>query len=785
MIMKKICFCLLLVFSFLDSVFCASSKKSEIPVEEKISFFEGQSINLRPMENWGTWGRTNNSIFSKVKSENNQKIFEIKYRAKDDFSINLSDRLKINPSEKQRTYLFCSNVLLTKGSLSLCFIFRDSEENVLDWIAGEVRAEKGESYQMLYSLLTVPENVASIEPRIIGEGATQAKIMNPSLEKIKFDDAQDIIQIENEILKVTCYTKTASFDILDKRNQKKYCQSQSLLNSCIITNYENDDKSIKLTGLSLANKAYLTFTATLKGDSVEYSLNQKSFDPSLTENESPMNQNISWPQKSLSKEGDYLVIPMNEGLRIDWNEKDIYPYDLVTFGGHGICMPFYGITNDTEGNGFISIIENPDDAAIKLSAENTAEVGPVWYSQKGKFGYERKIIQTFLTGGNHVGIAKKYREYAKQKGLLLTFDEKKIQRGEKATENIDKFLGSVNIWTWQGGEYAFKLAKKIHDAGITKVLWSRKQPASTIDKINSLGFISGKYVIYQDVMNPKNYKYLQYVNNDDWIPQAYPNDIAIDKNGNLTDAWPVERKDGKGFINCASLCDMTAVNYSRADLEEDLPENNYGARFFDTTTASPFKECYSPDHPMTRTQCKEERVKLLATSSIENGLVTGSETGVDSVVPVCDYFEGMMSLGPYRVEDAGRNMDTILNEVPPQINDFQLNEKRRLPLWELVYHDACVAMWYWGDYNNKLPSVWDKRDKFNQLYAVPPMFWIHGENFFDENKDRFVQSYNASHEIIMATAGVEMVNHQYLNEGHTIQKTTFANGYEVIVDFSD
>ncbi len=34
----------------------------------------------------------------------------------------------------------------------------------------------------------------------------------------------------------------------------------------------------------------------------------------------------------------------------------------------------------------------------------------------------------------------------------------------------------------------------------------------------------------------------------------------------------------------------------------------------------------------------------------------------------------------------------------------------RLLLWELVYHDCVVAQWYWGDYNNKLPAVWDRRD---------------------------------------------------------------------------
>ena len=88
-----------------------------------------------------------------------------------------------------------------------------------------------------------------------------------------------------------------------------------------------------------------------------------------------------------------------------------------------------------------------------------------------------------------------------------------------------------------------------------------------------------------------------------------------------------------------------------------------------------------------------------------------------------------------------------------------------------------------GDYNNRFPSVWDKRDKFNKLYAVPPMFWILNEDHWKENKDRFIQSYNYSHEAILSTAGVEMTNHEYLSADRSIQKTTFSNGVEITVDF--
>ena len=84
--------------------------------------------------------------------------------------------------------------------------------------------------------------------------------------------------------------------------------------------------------------------------------------------------------------------------------------------------------------------------------------------------------------------------------------------------------------------------------------------------------------------------------------------------------------------------------------------------------------------------------------------MTGSETGHEAAVPYVHYFEGMLSLGPYRVPDAGRDMQRILDDVPEQVAKFQTGHFYRLPLWELVYHDCVVAQWYWGDYNNKLPQ---------------------------------------------------------------------------------
>jgi len=144
----------------------------------------------------------------------------------------------------------------------------------------------------------------------------------------------------------------------------------------------------------------------------------------------------------------------------------------------------------------------------------------------------------------------------------------------------------------------------------------------------------------------------------------------------------------------------------------------------------------------------------------------------------------MLSLGPYRVPDAGRNMIKALDEVPQRVARFQVGQKYRLPLWELVYHDCVVAQWYWGDYNNKLPALWDKRDLFNILYGTPPMFMFNNK-IWKENKDRFVKSYKNVCPVARAVGYAEMTDHRFLTNDKDVQQTTFANGIKITVNFGD
>ncbi len=81
-----------------------------------------------------------------------------------------------------------------------------------------------------------------------------------------------------------------------------------------------------------------------------------------------------------------------------------------------------------------------------------------------------------------------------------------------------------------------------------------------------------------------------------------------------------------------------------------------------------------------------------------------------------------------------------------------------------------------------MPSLWDRRDLFNALYGVPPMY-LFVKDFWNKNRDRFVASYKVAQPVSRMTGYVEMTDHQILTKDRSVQKTVFANGVEVIANF--
>ncbi|MGO8749116.1 MAG: glycoside hydrolase [Thermoguttaceae bacterium] len=656
------------------------------------------------------------------------------------------------------------------GSVRLSVTLRDAREEVMEWEFSGRSTQKTDGWKQLHSRFVVPPGAASMLPRLTGQGPCKVWFDDARLTRTGTIDAlrsgtvPAAATCSNANLEVTFRTSGACFNFRDLRSNRTW--RQRAVASWIVLSVAQSPGKIQALLLDPASLHKVAMDAELAPDGAELEVRLSS--------SGELADPISFPPPMISEKGSFLILPVNEGISYPVDDATLDPTWYHLYGGHGLCMPWWGTTDGKTG--VMGLVETPNDAAVRIPrVDGLLCLAPEWQAEKQQFGPPRRMRYVFFDRGGYVAMAKRYRQYAKDTGLFKTFLQKRAENAK-----VDLLIGAVNVWCWD--RRAAEICRELQSAGIQRILWSAAAAPEQIRRMNQLGVLTSRYDIYQDVMDPALFGKLRGIH-PDWTTAAWPKDIILHADGSWQHGWEIRGKDG-AWYPCGVLCDRQAVAYARERIPKELETHPYGCRFIDTTTAAPWNECYSPDHPMTRSQSRRFKMDLLEFVSRDCGLVTGSETGHDAAVPYVHYFEGMLSLGPYRVPDAGRDMQRILQDVPERLAKFQTGPYYRLPLWELVYHDCVVAQWYWGDYNNKLPKLWDRRDLLNALYGTPPMFMFDAA-LWRAQRGRFVESYRTATPVARATGYAEMLSHRWLTADHTVQESRFANGVTVTVNFGE
>ena len=696
--------------------------------------------------------------------------FELRHTGRRDWAVWGIPRITVQAGDVFR--FSCSSAALAdvpkSNDYSLSVVLRGEKGDVLAWTYASHGAKPGRPIDFSFM---VPPGGATIEPRLVGTGACGVAVRDVQIVRTRRDafGATADQSVETESLRVTVSGQTGALTVTDRRTNRTWAPEDAP-GGFVVSSVAKEAQTIRARLADPESMRAFTATFAVAADRPEVSVSLAG--------EGEMTTSLAFPAAFATKPGDRLVVPMNEGISFPADDAADLPDRLIAYGGHGICMAFFGVQEDATGAGWMGLIETPDDAGmLKVAREGSplAALGPYWDDQKKQFGYTRKFRYVFFDKGGYVAMCKRYRAYAKDVGKFMTFAEKVKERPE-----IDRLLGAPNIWCWEKDKIA--VAKELKAAGIDRFLWSAGGDEEQVKFLAAMpDVLVGRYDVYQDVYHPEQLKKLGWKSGSN--TEAWPDNIvwnSADSN-DWRHAWGVKAKDGT-WTYCAMMCDSVAPYYERRNVAQELKTKPYNTRFIDTTVAAPWQTCWNPAHPMTRSDSRHWKMELLRLLGDEFKLVVGSETGHDASVPYCDYYEGMLSLGPYRVPESGRNLQEIWTNAPPLVVKYQLGEKYRLPLWELVYHECVCAHWYWGDYNNKLPALWSKRDLFNVLYGTMGMYMFNNRQWA-ENKDRFVRSYKMTSPVARATGYSEMLEHRILTADRTVQQTRFANGRIVTVNF--
>lgn len=485
-----------------------------------------------------------------------------------------------------------------------------------------------------------------------------------------------------------------------------------------------------------------------------------------------------WPRAIADECFDTTVVPFMQGMLLprSWPEK-VRLYDTMCYG-RGLYMPWWGHQNGKSA--MMVLIETPEDAGCRLDhpAGGPTKMELRWVHSLGKLAYPRRVRLCFFDEGNYVTMAKRYRRHVIETGHFVSLKEK-IARNPLVAKLIGSPVVHIGILTHIQPESSYyhkddpaknhqfvsfdeqaKQLRQLSQKGINRAYvhldgwgfrgydnlhpdvlppcpeargWEgMKRFAETCDE---LGYVFAIHDQYRDYyLDAKSYD---------------PRHTILDRSGNRPygSTW----YGGKQSI----LCSRLALGHVKKNYT-GLLEHGVKVRgaYLDVFAVVPPDECYNPEHPATRADCLTYRGLCLDFIRSTGGVVS-SEEPADWAIPHID----LVHHGPYALVPNPGHGPAV--GIP-------------IPLFNLVYHDALLLPWSmdkgaWGIPQNDLGFLHGLANAGMPYVSVNPA---------KEELDR-VKTMNALHERV---ALLEMTNHEFLDESHRKQRTTFSDGTAVTID---
>lgn len=585
-------------------------------------------------------------------------------------------------------------------------------------------------------------------------------------------------EIENAALRVTLDPAAGRFVVLLKSTHHQWTQAPGRGEGAAPA-FQNMRRlaatkrtlTWEFTPAGLTNAFQLTLSLPAKG--ADLSVELKSADP-----QTPIRDFFPLPPLAQDSSDASLVVA-------DYCNGHLYslrePPLRTWFNLWDIDMPWVGVCDVAEGWGYALIVETDDDATIRLVKESRAG-HELWAPQagfqasQGQFRTPRRFFYHFTDRGGYVELAKRFRQYARERGWLVTFKEKLRQN-----PNLVRLFGAADVW----GDASLKFAREAKAAGVDKMIIHGRTAPADMQAINALGYLTSEYDNYTDIFQVEPGKPI------DAQHGQVPGEVVLQADGQRMKAWITWDKQ-----QYMKRCPSRWVPAAKVVVPKAVSERPFLGRFIDVTTAEALYECFDPAHPLTRTQkrrCGEELLGYVRSL----GLVTGGEHGRYWAVPELDYIEGMMSGTAYpwpaghliHPKTKDQTFEHPWGGRYPKWADYakwNLGAGQRVPLWELVFHDCVVSTWYWGDSNDFLleaaPEFTARKDAFNILYGTIPILWANREGGWHLNRDAFLRSCRNTSKFHELVADKEMLSHEFLTPDRGVQRTRFSGGFEVTVN---
>lgn len=504
--------------------------------------------------------------------------------------------------------------------------------------------------------------------------------------------------------------------------------------------------------------------------------------------------------------------PPSKDSEIVWTNRAgaLYPVTERVFGpapwvvgGKEMMMCWFGIVDARCKAGMMTIVDTPDDAHVEFrERDGLWAPGVRWLPSRGRIAYPRRLIHRFFDIGGYVAQAKHYRAYKIAQGEFRTLRE-------KAEHNpwVDKLIGGV------GGRI-------IHNnVGLSREYLTR---------LPEYGIHSGPLTLrakddLEGVMTPEVTQTL--IDQGFLLMHWYTTAWAL-PNEPDTLLTPQYMKNPRFTISRTGGY-LTKVSKKKGEEEAELPESgftrlcshdylNKATQFLDRMNQLyPMKpkgfsatcglkidmlcedlfECYAPGHELTRSQDKAERIEALAALK-QRGFILSAEGGNDWQVPWLEHAYdplGLQRAQQRRIASATWSIKYPVDPgIGPQYDEYYFGATKRVPLYDLVYHDCIVGTLHDADSFNMYyktreedAKYWRLKELLSILHGQAPNFYLTVDEFFEEQHARIKQSIDLVCPWHEKVGYDEMVDHEYLTDDRMVQQTRFSSGWTAIVNFSE
>ena len=472
----------------------------------------------------------------------------------------------------------------------------------------------------------------------------------------------------------------------------------------------------------------------------------------------------------------YTVLPRMQGTLVPAGQDialqngEIYSRDAY--------IPLYGQVKGRSG--YAAIFDTPFDAKYTF---NGGAVSPLWRTSLGRIGYARRMLYTFCAPCDHNVIAKRYRAYIKERGRLITLHEK-IARNP----NVARLLGCAVIHAG----IAVHISPKSDyytpgEPAKNDYYTTFEQRAAELRALRDKGLVKG-YTHFDgwglhgyDNLHPSPFppheaaggvegmrrlseaaRDVGYIFgiHDQYRDFYYDGpDFSLDEAVTLADGSHPYCSVWYGGPH-SFLCSARAVDYVRRNYDHfDRLGIKIEASYLDVFSVVEMDECFSPLHRTTREMCAANRRHCLDILT-DRGIIPSSEEVLDCILPsqvLCHH-------APFFTTSLGAN-DAKPVGIP-------------IPLLNLVYHDCVVIPW---DANDVPKGGWGiPGNDCAYLHAL-----LNGGPSYcpiDADEKR-VRKVNFACDLAGDLACEEMLKHEFVDGNMRRQRTTFADGTTVEVDF--